>query len=266
LKDQDILCEDEACRAKNDKEPAEKRIREWLQVTVNVILVIVGIVAICIYYGQLNAMLDSNKISHESLVAVQRAFMAFHQLQGERRASGPTEKTHTWHFTAIYVNDGPTPAIDAINAIGCDSLPDEPTEQQFTISNTSGYPVATLAPKVPAMVGHIEKEEAVVFGSDLGEINHPLPNHIVHQGDFFCWGWIAYGDIFPETKTHVTEFCFKLVGLASDLKERTLTPRFSACIRHNCTDENCEDYKEIAKIRESNQKEHSTSSTKQPPP
>jgi len=39
-----------------NKEPREKRIREWVQVLVNVVLVIVGIVAICIYYGELQVM------------------------------------------------------------------------------------------------------------------------------------------------------------------------------------------------------------------
>jgi hypothetical protein len=37
-------------------EPTERRIREWAQVSINFILVVVGIVAICIYWGQLEVM------------------------------------------------------------------------------------------------------------------------------------------------------------------------------------------------------------------
>ena len=56
LKNQGILCKTKCQRPEQDKEPTEKRVREWLQVTVNVILVVVGIIAIWIYYGQLNVM------------------------------------------------------------------------------------------------------------------------------------------------------------------------------------------------------------------
>ena len=39
--------------AGKEKESTERRIREWAQVSINFILVVVGIVAICIYWGQL---------------------------------------------------------------------------------------------------------------------------------------------------------------------------------------------------------------------
>lgn len=42
--------------SKKEKEPTERRIREWMQFSVNLILAVVGIIAICIYYGQLQVM------------------------------------------------------------------------------------------------------------------------------------------------------------------------------------------------------------------
>ncbi len=42
--------------ANKEKEPTEKRVREWIQVSVNVILVIVGVIAVCIYGSQLKVM------------------------------------------------------------------------------------------------------------------------------------------------------------------------------------------------------------------
>jgi hypothetical protein len=37
-------------------EPTERRIREWSQLAINFVLVVVGIIAICIYHGQLQVM------------------------------------------------------------------------------------------------------------------------------------------------------------------------------------------------------------------
>jgi hypothetical protein len=51
-----VLSKANSHRSHKDKEPTEKRIREWLQITVNVILVVVGILAVHIYGGQLEVM------------------------------------------------------------------------------------------------------------------------------------------------------------------------------------------------------------------
>jgi uncharacterized protein YhhL (DUF1145 family) len=53
---QRVLRKANSHRAVKDKEPAERRIREWLQIATNVTLVIVGIFAVCIYGGQLKVM------------------------------------------------------------------------------------------------------------------------------------------------------------------------------------------------------------------
>jgi hypothetical protein len=53
---QDILPKDNNHRAKKDKEPTEKRVPDWLQFAVNSVLAVVGVIAICIYFGQLQVM------------------------------------------------------------------------------------------------------------------------------------------------------------------------------------------------------------------
>jgi hypothetical protein len=80
------------------------------------------------------------------------------------------------------------------------------------------------------------------------------------QPDFLptVWGWMAYRDIFPGTQVHVTEYCYSMTEL-SEITEpgQPFEPNspgfhhrrftFVACARHNCTDENCEDYKDVAR-------------------
>jgi len=58
---------------------------------------------------------------------------------------------------------------------------------------------------------------------------------------------MVYRDIFPNSRIHVTEFCWKVIEIKwkmSEKGQREGKPHFtgSACSHHNCVDEFCGDY------------------------
>jgi hypothetical protein len=64
---------------------------------------------------------------------------------------------------------------------------------------------------------------------------------------WYIWGSIRYRDVFPMTNAHVTEYCFVLTRIESE-GARDLTGdvvgEWHTCLYHNCSDEDCPDYKE----------------------
>jgi hypothetical protein len=100
---------------------------------------------------------------------------------------------------------------------------------------TSTYTV--IGPKTTQEIGPIYAPNDF-----FGSTRDWLPNE-----KRFLWGWIAYKDIFPGTKIHLTEFCQGLVQEASvdNVPDSPLMQGFQLCQHHNCADENCDDYKDV---------------------
>jgi hypothetical protein len=74
----------------------------------------------------------------------------------------------------------------------------------------------------------------------------------------YVWGWTRYRDVIERTPWHLTEFCSELTDfLGNPLiavgPGNTATPVFTQCGAHNCSDEDCPDYKQrIAEGRNPN--------------
>jgi len=195
--------------------------------------------------GQLAALLESNKINRESLYSVQRAFVAMQKQTAELATYTDIKKTGkpvtVVETTAHWENIGNTPAIGVVMVFGSVNQQQELTEEQFMVSNLGNVTHATIAPKETMDAATIRQDESW-FTERPG-----VP--------WFYWGWVAYRDIFPNTKTHISEFCWKVTEIkykvAADGK-RVGKPYFTAapCAQHNCVDEFCEDYASIVKWAE----------------
>ncbi len=210
--------------------------------------IFVGVQGILLY--------QSNKINRESLVSVQRAFMTYRGLQSNREfranSDSPTSGgTHVWTYAENVENSGVTPAIDATNSFSCRILQDEPTEEEFQ-GKKSEVPITTIGPKATLLTGRVSINEVAIVGRDLGELDHPIPKDL-SQTHLVCWGWLAYRDVFPETKLHVTELCETLVAFKLFPGKREAMQDFGGCRQHNCTDEHCSDYAQIVGVVNSNQ-------------
>jgi hypothetical protein len=295
----------------NDKEPAEKRIREWLQFIVNVVLALIGVIAVCIYGGQLSEMRkaqvdthtaaeaakdaaktardtlassdksgnytleemqkqsiamqdaanhsadqvagikESNRINRESLESVQRSFITYLRTDANRMRRGQVG-TYFYDFAPVFQNSGATPAKvvgSYVSTKWADQRDQLMDESRFEGGNPS-FASLTIGPKAEQPLGPLREEEASVFGVDLGSDLSRF-----HEGKMdkllVIWAWIAYRDIFPGTKLHLTEFCDATYGARlSPVSGVAFYSR--SCVHHNCTDEDCPDYSEIVKLTKSN--------------
>lgn len=206
-----------------------------------------------IYYCQLLAMTRSNELSRDALYSVQRAFIIpakpttevaeYDTVNGMRRQ----KPVKLLEFTYRWENVGNTPAVGLVTAVGKVEQPNEPTEQEFiTTLVDKSTAKSALGPKATLDSRTLRDDET--FLTDQPGVPR------------FMWGWIVYRDVFPNTKTHVTEWCWKIdtsSGVRWKLDEsgkRSGAPQITAtaCTHHNCVDEFCEDYGNISGLSPAN--------------
>jgi|SRR6266850_408217 len=223
----------------------EFRWFEFFSLAINGALAIIGIFALCIYYGQLNAFIESNKINRDALTSVQRPFVNFSGINNDRLML--PNRPPLWQFTATIENSGTTPAITASSFVDADALSDEPDEQRFRgDSRPELFSSATIGPKAVMRIGVVHRDEVALFGRNF-DVKNLRPNIPVAM-HVYIWGYVIYKDVFLETKTHVTEFCQRLdsVSRSADLAQFQTTS--ANCKKYNCTDEYCENYADIVKL------------------
>jgi hypothetical protein len=148
-------------------------------------------------------------------------------------------------FISHWKNVGNMPAIGVVTAVGKIKQDEEITEEQFM------------------MYGHVDRTAAKsAIGPQSSIDSGTLRDDISFLTDDpgaprWMWGWIVYRDTFPRTKTHVTEWCWKVIEITWKLDDngrRTGKPDITAttCAHHNCIDEFCEDYASIAALSPAN--------------
>jgi hypothetical protein len=227
-----------------------QRVPWWkrfpLQLLVEIAVFIVGIRVACIYSKQLDQMIASNDLNGKALYSVQRAFIIsnkpttgvvrYGMINGVRRMN----PSRTMEFTAHWENVGNTPAVGVITAVGKAEQTDEITEEEFIstpFDRTSAR--SAIGPKA------IIDSRTLVDDDTLLTDNPGLPR--------FYWGWTVYRDTFAGSKTHVTEWCWKITAIVWKLSDNGRLAKRpessgSACVHHNCVDEFCEDYANITTL------------------
>lgn len=203
---------------------------------------------------QLIELNKSTEISRESLESVQRAFLSFQNFEDARIQDPDHADVHNWSMAAVFQNNGATNAINVAGIAILAQLPTEPREDQFK----SGYtelPTISIPPKsirnVPVVPELIP--EPLIFGIDLGEtVTAAVTAKSNFNRQLFIWGWAYYRDVFPKTKPHVTEFCFRISGVnfLPDRPAPHIGFAYNGCKGHNCEDQQCKDYEEIVRMAE----------------
>lgn len=226
----------------------KKQIREWWKLAIEALTLLAVIWYASEAHKQSGRMLESNQINRESLYSVQRAFITstkptteiaeYDVVNGVRRQKPLKLIEFTYHWE----NVGSTPAIGIVTSVGKVEQPDDITEQEFiTTAVDRSTARSALGPKGILDSGTLSDDES--FLTD----NPSVPR--------FMWGWLVYRDTFPNTKAHVTEWCYKIS--ANDVKwkldangKRGGAPQIAAssCAHHNCVDEFCEDYAYITTL------------------
>ena len=216
----------------------------WLRFSVAIITLLVLVWYACTTHRQYEAMLDSNKISRDTLTSVQRSFVIFRGIRARPLTKRSTQgDINTWVFEMGVENVGPTPASDVMHYFGAEELPGGLTEDRFIgteISEVKGS-LSAIGPRQPFALGPAFKDDNFVFGGKRPE--RITATDVLTRGVFF-WGWLFYKDILPDTKAHLTEFCQQMTGVTANVTKSP--PEFSLyfgdCRQHNCQDERCNDY------------------------
>ena len=219
---------------------------DWSQVVLDVLLLVVGIKLAFIYSGQLNQMIESNRLTRLSLNATQRAFVSFDHFNSVVRTYRKNGKDETvLTFSATLPNGGNTPASNAITSFRIARQPHELTEEEFVGAET--HPTISVDPRGSLTLGPLDLTESIL-GFPLPMTSKQIENtEIVSKYKVFFYGWVVYRDTLPDTPVHVTEFCKKLQNIALDLRNSTTklpnyNSTFISCDSHNCNDEYCKDY------------------------
>lgn len=224
-------------------QPWWKRLN-WMLI-VEVMVFIVAIKVARIYSDQLKQMIEANKITRSGLESGQRAFVAFREVESRRTSiRSKSQTTVEWVFRAKVENAGATPAENAINRFNAGDLADEPTKEQFKGAPFTRAPSIAINPKGEQWLGPLTKPESFI---PLNKPSANMQTTITTQRKFF-WGWIVYRDVFPWTKTRLTEFCQEVSGVSYPMPltaNSNFTFVFNNCQEHNCTDEYCSDYSTI---------------------
>jgi len=205
---------------------------------------------------QLIELSKSNHISREALESVQRAFVTYEGFTPhrgvERVESDPLKNSVRWTFNSKYENNGLTPAKWTIGHSEIGVIPGEPDEERFKDIRGEALAFGTIGPKGVKEVQPIRLSETQIFDASLEDIKH-LKSFKVQQ-NVFMWGWIAYRDVFLNTRVHVTEYCLHINHARIDPVTENVDILAENCTHHNCIDEECEDYTEIAGLESGNPK------------
>jgi hypothetical protein len=209
--------------------------------------VVVGLYVAWVYHGQLNEMIESNRISRESLESIQRAFVTFKNISYARISlkddAGPAPGKHYWTFRPVVENSGTTPAIEAMSTSSVNIGKHEPRDSDFEGHTEIGHQIA-IGPKATFLIDAKPISEELVLRRNYGDNPRPQPMIRYSGPSLYVWGWVFYRDIFKKTPWHLTEFCQGLT-VVNVTKDKTLLPQFSDCDAHNCTDEHCPNYQKM---------------------
>lgn len=233
----------ETVKTHKTRDDTQKRGEEIFKIIIQVLtLLFVGIYTVFTY-----ELLD---LSHKSLTTVQRAFISFPGTQ-LRRFANSTPNGENWVFDAPFVNSGTTFGVQTIKMLFVGEAPNGLAEDRFIGSEADVAGAKTqpgiVGPKDQRVLGPIFQTDQFVLGDwriDWNKLKGN-PQSVLISRHVLSWGWVIYRDVFPKTPRHLTEFCQELSAVIMNPKDQTITVPFSDCGSHNCTDEYCDDYKQL---------------------
>jgi hypothetical protein len=238
------------------------------------VIVIVGTFQACIYRGQLTVMSsqlreiikqypelqksakgaeDAAEVNKEALYSVQRAFLTFPPSPTiDVFANLPNNASPLFQLTMPIENSGVTPAHQVVDRVSCVTpMGPVPTNYAFPDRTGScGTPWAATGASVIPAKSNVQSQGVYVdfqFVKEFAEQSHgPWLGHIGRPDHptrtIYFYGWVTSRDIFEHTPEHLSEFCRALIVLR--IQQGKAENAWGYCPMHNCTDEECPDYKQ----------------------
>ena len=181
--------------------------------------------------------------ARESLVSGERAFVSF-----AGSSAGQVKvrdgKTYGIEIFLPWVNSGNTPTRRAFSKVDFDATPPAGMTSSFDFSDR------------PSPAEYFPRQFAI-SSKGAGAATETIPIQYfqstkAQQTRLYVWGWITYHDIFPRTPTRLSEFCDEIIDVQSSNADMTdpsanIKWTLALCPTHNCSDEECGDYKQKIK-------------------
>jgi hypothetical protein len=184
----------------------------------------------------------SANISREALIETQRPFVAF-----AGTMSGKTNiiegKVVSLTISVPWFNQGSGATRSAKSVINWMAEPFGQLPDDFSFPD----------------IREVEKRQFYVGSKAVANATADIPVHwiesvVKEHYTLFVYGWMTYHDGFSGTPTRLSEFCIVISDMTSSIDELTNpSVTFSwanppqLCRRHNCNDDECEDYTEAVK-------------------
>jgi hypothetical protein len=216
-----------------DQSTASELAREfrWVEVAslaVNGFLAIIGIVALCIYGGQLRVM----RGQLDEMAAARRAWVG---LMGSDHITGEIVRNRPIKINLDIQNFGKAPALDetSFNALANHPIKD-PMPSFEGYSRSDAGPTMTLMPdaivRIPFSTDKPNNhgQSIILSDADITSINSG-------QVQLFFYGSIWYNDTLG--KAHRTDYCLQYLPPSGPpgptLPDGTTPSNFAACSTHN---------------------------------
>jgi hypothetical protein len=175
---------------------------------------------------------DANKITKNSLLYVQRAFIFVTTFDVTRLTDPSTNKLNgSMRFAFSWENGGTTPTRDMITHIS-ERWFAKPLPENFGFPD---YPENSTPFKM--FVG----PKATNRSSPIFVPAHDISAIRNHSGHLYFWGWARYRDVFTDTPEHVTRFCTEITDVIGALDGPSVNLQTANCNRGNCYDDECKE-------------------------
>jgi hypothetical protein len=197
---------------------------------------------------------DTAEVNKEALYSVQRAFLIFPADPEVTLLNFPSDSF--FELEIPIENVGATQAHRVKDRVSCVTSMG-PLSSGYSFPDIKGKwcgtPWAATGASVIPAKSKLLSQQVFVEGKIVQEFMQQntgpwagrmgLPSHPTRTIVFY--GWVTYRDIFKDSPERLSEFCRTLATMV--IQPQRAQSAWGYCPTHNCTDEDCPDYKERIK-------------------
>lgn len=174
----------------------------WLTGNATVIAVVVAALATCCIAWFTIILTRVSSRQADLMVASQRAFVYCTSISPEWEINNTTGE-YDWKFRPTWHNSGDTPTKRLLMHTNSLLLDAPLRRDTLLVYPTSQVGTGLLGPKATGTGG----------GAPLGKAI--TPNDILEMqaglAFLYVFGWARYSDVFPNTRPHITRFCYQML-------------------------------------------------------
>lgn len=174
--------------------------------------------------------------SKDALVSVQRAFV-FPAPSVATVYKPQTTELMSIELQPVWANVGETPTRHLLAHSSDFESPVEMPDT-FDFSSNDLWDAGMAHVPTPIFIGPKGSAGGHTTSVPLATIEEIADKKIY----LYLWGWARYNDIFPNTKRHITRYCWKIsFARAGKAPSETFQFKNENCLQNNCSDDECKE-------------------------